>query len=71
VRINAHDKDRVVGTITLSDCQEPSRSEDDDAHYEHRVCDLVLANTPSKNDHTRLDGRTSELIQGSNVTDDI
>lgn len=66
-RLEAYDKHRIVGTVTLSDCQVPSLSEDDDAHDEHCVCDLVLADTPAKNDHTRLDGCTSELIQGSNI----
>ena len=70
-RFEAHNKHRVVGTVTLTDCQEPSLLEDDDAHYEHRVCDLVLADTPAKNDHTRLDGRTRKLIQGSNIADDV
>ena len=67
----AHNKYRVVGTVTLSESQEPSLSEDEDAYYEHRVCDLVLADTSAKNDHTRLDGRTRELVQGSNIANDV
>jgi hypothetical protein len=66
-RFETYDKHRIIGTVTLSGCQERSLSENDDAHYEHCVCDLVLADTAAKNDHTRPDGRTSELIQGSNI----
>ena len=66
-RFEAYDKHRKVGTVTLSDCQEPSLSGDDDAHYEHCVCDLVFADTPAKNDHTRLDGRSSKFVQGTNI----
>ena len=66
-RFETYDEHRIVGTVTLSDCQERSLLEDDDAYHEHCVCDLVLADTPAKNDHTSLDGRTSKLIQGSNI----
>ena len=31
----------------------------------------MFADTPAKNNHTRLHGRTRELIQGSNIANDV
>jgi hypothetical protein len=41
------------------------------AHEKHRVGDLVLANTTTEDDHTRLLALDREVVESADVTDDV